>query len=564
MASKNEIRNLWILSVGLCFVTLFVYTVNISDPVNAPKFLLAGVISFVAFALLVLPKIRVIYLEFRIAFWISILMVFFMFLSSLKSMSPFSQNIYGVQGRNTGLLNHISLLLILLAMLGVRNSENFRIPFFGMIIAGACNVVYSLWVLAFGDFIPWSNPYKSLLGTLGNPNFISSFLGISTCGFYGYIFAKRTSVRNKVTTLLLLPVILFEIWKTNSIQGFAVVAIGSYLIFFMYLYVIVKKRVITIFYTGLGGLISILGVYGFANRGPLASILYQETLAFRWQYSLAGLNMGMKFPITGVGLDSYGDWYRQLRTAKSVVSPGVEVITNVAHNVYVDAFANGGAPLLLAYFTFSALALKSIFFILRTSTSLDPVFVGISVSWLAYQAQSLISISQIGLTVWGWALSGMLIAYPKRALITPVSSAPGLKKSLQNQEVESLLMPMTVVSATVLSLVLYAPPILADHKWTVAYSHRNADELLQSLEPSYFNPSNSFTYAQAIQLFENSNLNEQAHQLALRATRFNPINFDAWQMLYSIKNSTMTERAQALEMMIKLDPRNIELRKLKN
>jgi hypothetical protein len=82
------------------------------------------------------------------------------------------------------------------------------------------------------------------------------------------------------------------------------------------------------------------------------------------------------------------------------------------------------------------------------------------------------------------------------------------------------------------------------------------------MKGTYFSPSNSMKYLQAIQLFENSNRPEQAHQFALQAIKFNPRSFDAWQMLYKIKNSTGAERKLALQKMIHLDPRNVELRKL--
>ena len=43
----------------------------------------------------------------------------------------------------------------------------------------------------------------------------------------------------------------------------------------------------------------------------------------------------------------------------------------------------------------------------------DATFVALTVAWLGYQAQSVISINQIGLAIWGWVLSGALIAYER-------------------------------------------------------------------------------------------------------------------------------------------------------
>jgi O-antigen ligase len=562
MSIEHELRSVKYISGGLALITLFVYTSQISDPVNAPKFLLMGLTSFLAISLLLIPNAREVIGKFKPIFYTAGFMVFFMCVSVAKSQSPFSENIYGVQGRNTGFLNHIALLGILLAILGITNLKSLRILFSGLLIAGLGNIAYCLWVLIFGDFIGWNNPYKSLLGTLGNPNFASSFLAITTSGFIGYVFTQKNSVTQKIIYISLISIVVFEIVKTNSTQGLVVLLVGAYLTSLFYLHLKIKKKVYTLLWAICGFTLAIFGVAGLSNQGPLARILYQETLAFRWQYWSAGIKMGIKFPLTGVGMDSYGDWYRQLRTAKSVIEPGVNVVTNVSHNVYIDAFANGGIPLLISYLVFSGLAVKSILRILRNTHGLDPLFVGISVAWLSFQLQSLISINQIGISIWGWALTGMLIVYPSTINVYSHKEKTRFKNFSSRNGFVSILSPIFVTVASLLAFLLYSPPLLADHKWTVAYSHKNAEELVAAMKGAYFSPSNSMKYLQAIQLFENSNRPEQAHQFALQATKFNPRSFDAWQMLYKIENSTVAEKKLALQEMIYLDPRNVELRKL--
>ena len=562
MNSLREIRNAEYVSAGLALTTLLVYTSQVSDPVNAPKFLLMGFVSFTAIAVLLIPHLKKSWSEFKLIFITSGFMLFFMCLSVAKSQSPFMQNIYGVQGRNTGLLNNLALLGILLSMLGISSLRSFKVIFFGLLFAGLGNLLYCLWVLFFGDFIDWTNPYKSLLGTLGNPNFVSSFLAIAATGFLGYFLSYKISTKKILLGSSLFVIVLIEIYNTRSTQGLVVLLFGAYLVTFFYLKLELRRRLLTLGWGVIGLIASTFGLMGLVNMGPLASALYQETLAFRKEYWLAGINMGLKFPLTGVGMDAYGDWYRQLRTIKSVVTPGVNVITNVSHNIYIDAFANGGIPLLVSYLVFSGFALKSILSSLRSVEKLDPLLVGISVSWLCFQLQSLISINQIGISIWGWALTGMLIAYPRVKSSQLETSKLASKSPKRKVTTEYLLRPAIASIAGVLAFILYSPPVLADHKWTVAYSHKNADELMESLEEAYFSPSNSFKYAQAIQIFESSNLPEQAHKLALRATNFNPRSFDAWQMLYSVRNSSTSERELALKKMIELDPLNRSLKEL--
>jgi hypothetical protein len=55
---------------------------------------------------------------------------------------------------------------------------------------------------------------------------------------------------------------------------------------------------------------------------------------------------------------------------------------------------------------------------------------------------------------------------------------------------------------------------------------------------------------------ENSKLYVQAREYALIATKYNPDSFDSWSALHSVQNSTVEEKALALENMKRLDPRN--------
>jgi hypothetical protein len=48
----------------------------------------------------------------------------------------------------------------------------------------------------------------------------------------------------------------------------------------------------------------------------------------------------------------------------------------------------------------------------------------------------------------------------------------------------------------------------------------------------------------------------QAHDIALRAIKFNPDSFDSWKILYLLPNSTQAEKDLALKNMKRLDPHN--------
>jgi hypothetical protein len=273
--------------------------------------------------------------------------------------------------------------------------------------------------------------------------------------------------------------------------------------------------------------------------------------------------MGMDHPLTGVGMDSYGDWYRRARSeSAATVLPGPKTVTNASHNVVIDFFAFGGWPLLLSYLAMLALAAIAIIKVLRRTKSYNPTFVAMVAAWTCYEVQSLISINQIGLAVWGWLLTGALISYEVATRPTEATEsvqAPG--KSRNSVKASSgVISPQLVAGlGAVVGLLIAIPPVSADTKWRAAIDSRDVNKVLATLESGYLNPTDSARLVQAVSLFSNSNLLDQAHQVALKGIEHNPNYFDAWAQLYSLSNSTAEEKDLAMKNMKRLDPRNPEL-----
>jgi hypothetical protein len=173
--------------------------------------------------------------------------------------------------------------------------------------------------------------------------------------------------------------------------------------------------------------------------------------------------------------------------------------------------------------------------------------------------QSLISINQVGLALWGWILTGGLIAYEKATRIDESGAEPAprkITKPLQRQSAAVISPQLVAGLGVVVGLLMAVPPLSADTKWRAALDSKDANKVMAALEPGYLNPSDSQRYAQAVQLFASSNLMDQAREIALKATVFNPDYFDAWKIVYLLTNTTPEEKALALENMKRIDPRN--------
>ena len=542
-----------LLGLGAAFTTIFIVSGSVTDPVNAPKFLIIGILGSSVFATLWLPGMRTRLKGFQLAITFLTIFSAAALNSVLFSNSPITQNLYGSYGRNNGLLTYIFLVFIFLASLLLQDKANFEIIAKGLLLAGIINVIYCMWVIAFGDFIGWSNPYGNILGTLGNPNFIGSFLGIYFASAISFAMNKSISKRFRVLLLLTLPITIYEIYESHAIQGRVVAASGLTIIGFLY---IRSKfgRVMAIAYSVLalfGGSLSLMGAL---QIGPLTDLIYKTSVSLRGQYWLAGWNTGKSHPMTGVGMDAFGDWYRRSRDQHALDLPGVNTTVNAAHNVFMDMFAFGGWPLFAAYLAINVLALFSLIRVVIRVREFNGTFALILTAWFGYQLQSIISINQIGLAVWGWLLSGTAIAYEKttRNLNVDQSALPSKKNSKQIAPSARL----TIAAGGLCGLLIALPPLTSDAKWRSAQLARTDVAISATMVPSYFNPMNSMRYAENIISLEQAGLFELSHKYAIQSVNWNPESFELWRLAYFTKLSTESEKQMALLNMKRLDPLN--------
>ena len=548
-----------LILAGTPFVCLFVVLDSVTDPVNATKLAAAGGLGFALFFLFLAFAGKSNFLQFKYFLLASFLFLLASISASFNSNAPLAQNIYGAFGRNTGLVAYSLLSMVAIGALLLRSESSFNRIIWGLQFAGVVNVIYCAWVIVFGDFLSWNNPYGNILGLFGNPNFISAFLGIFITTLMAFSAAKNTSWKYRAVAIPLGAIAFYEVVDSHSIQGIVVTAGGIAIVGFFAIRAYLKNVLFTYGYLLAVGIVGVFAIFGTLQKGPL-SFVYKTSVSLRGEYWRAGLTMGMDHPLTGVGMDSYGDWYRRTRSeSAATVLPGPKVTTNASHNVVIDFFAYGGWPLLLAYLAILSLAAIAIVRVLLRTKSYNPTFVAMVAAWTCYQVQSLISINQIGLAIWGWLLTGALIAYEfatRPSASDEKAPAPGRARSKQSTS-SGVISPQLVAGiGVVVGLLIAVPPLSADTKWRTAISSNDANKVLASLESGYLSPTDSARYTQAVQLFASSNLMDQAREIALKAVEFNPDYFDAWAQLYSLSNSTDAEKAQALENMKRLDPRN--------
>ncbi len=549
------------LVIGVPLASAFLWASGTTDPVNVTKLFITGGVAAAAGVTAILFFWKRIWRRFSIF----VLALFFFLAAMINSLfrgqGPFLQNYYGAYGRQTGFLTFFLLTLLLISVLAIQERRFFSNILRGLIFVGILNILYCAWVLAFGDFLPWNNVYKSILGLFGNPDFISAFLGIYITVCISLVFETGSKLNYRIFLVGSSILAFYEIVKSHAIQGIVVTAGGLVVIGFFLIRSKAKSWALPSFYALSASALGFLAILGTLQTGPL-SFIYKRSVSLRGSYWQAGLGMGEKYPTAGVGFDGYGDFYRQTRPPAALIDlPGVQVVSNISHNVYIDFFAFGGWPLLAGYVVINIFVVVAILNYMRKNTKYDATFVGLTTAWLCYQVQSIISINQIGLAIWGWVFSGAILSYTALNVVhEPASTDKTPNKRMNNSRTQvrgSVVTPQLVAGISCLvGLILAFPPLGSDLKWKSALESRNLAQIESSLNDSYFNPVPSSRFVMAYQIFGNSKLPEFALKYARIITNSNPNYFEGWRALYLLPNSTEAEKKIAAANLRRLDPLN--------
>ncbi|MEY4291035.1 MAG: hypothetical protein RL130_977 [Actinomycetota bacterium] len=544
----------WFIFFGVPFTTLFLMTDTVSDPVNVTKLFAAGCVGGGVFAIALIYGLKEIWVSAKLLVIATVLFLIAGLNAVVNSNTPLTQNLYGVFGRQTGYITYILLIMSMLGATLLRLKKSFDLLVWALLISGAVNILYCAWAILFGDFIGWNNPYGNILGLFGNPNFIGAFLGMFITGSVAFAFSSHFAWKYRISFILLGIVALYEIKNSHAVQGLVVTGAGLAMIGFY----LVRSKTKGWALTG-GYLAGIAVIGGFAlagalQKGPLASIIYKTSVSLRGQYWAAGLRMGSENPLTGIGMDSYGNYYRSARSEyAATVLPGPKVISNAAHNVVIDIFSYGGFPLLISYLAILLIGIWAILRISHRNRAYDGTFVALATTWLAYQLQSIISINQIGLAIWGWVLVGALVSYEYST--RPKLESPDKGKSIKQKEL--VFSPQLVGGiGVVVGALIAVPPMAADMKYKSALKAQNVQQVEAALTPTYLTPQDSSRLAQAALLFESSKLPDLAYKYAKQGVAFSPDYFDAWRVLYSVSKASQQDRDEALKNMKRLDPLN--------
>ena len=532
------------------------------DPVNLPKLLVISLGGFTCLGLMLAQGKLLFNKGYRTVTIFCAAFAMDLVLVLLFAGNTFGQEFYGAQGRATGFVAYLALTGLFMAGVIAGSAKNLSRLAYSLLVTGFLSIAYGLVQAVGSDPIKWVNQYSPVIGFLGNPNFQSSFVAFSAVMAFALLLEKKRAIALRLALLAYLPVALYVIKESKSQQGFLVFAGGISIVVLIYIsnskISAITKPLLALSVVGAGFV-----VMGSLNKGPLAALLHKESVIYRGDYWRAGWNMTINHPIFGVGLDSYGDWYRRARTLEATVRRGPDVTSNSAHNVLLDLSSNGGFPLLFIYLVLIALVIRSAIRVLRRSTSFDGVFAGVLAVWAGYQAQSVISLNQLGLAVWGWTLSGLIIGWDIYSSNTVESEnlVPEKKKGKSAKSVDKqVLAPASVIAifvGLIIGLVMAVPPLAASINYKSA---RESGKVQILIDSAYKKPLEVTRMGEIAVILNDNKLVKESVKVITDAAKEFPDYYGIWAVMAQLPGVPAEQVAQAKAQMKRLDPLNPNLK----
>ena len=531
------------------------------DPINIPKLALLTFGSFASLAIVISQIRHFDWNKFTLLIILVVVFLMQLFFSFFLSGAGYTSQFYGWQGRSSGLLAYFDLVGLLVVSAIFSSNELIQKLTKSLLITGSISIFYGLIQYINLDPLKWVNSYSPVIGFLGNPNFQSSFVAFSAIVTFAFFIASGMSRLKRFLSLLYLLLAFITIIGTKALQGIVLLALGFILLLIIFLLKTQKRFAAQVLIAN-SFVIASCGVLGAINKGPLAGLLFKDSVSYRGDYWNAGWHMTISHPFFGIGIDNYGSWYRRARSLEATLRRGPDMVADASHNVLLDLSSGGGALLLLIYLVIQVLTLYSIVKVFMRKKEFDPYFNGIAVAWIAYQLQSIISINNLGLAIWGWIFSGCLIGFEINTRNSVGNTDGHIKRNLKNINFKPRTQsePIILVSiflAFLSSGVLTLPLVSSSAIFKSAIITADSKQIETALARFPETPQN---YLYAAHFFQVNSLNDEAINILKIATAKFPDYYDCWETLAKIPGISNKLETQAKAQMKRLDPLNPNLK----
>lgn len=537
---RNQLRFIGPTTAALSILAIAPYT--LMDSVNPIKFFLVITLAL-GFLVILLFNLKTIK-DFKnnLILWIALSFAFLSVIVVLNTQNALSQQLYGVVGRQTGLILHLALCGLLITGNLFASNKVLERTIRLFLITGGLSGLYGIIQILDLDPLTWSSNENWVAATLANPNFYSAFMGMFVCVMLPYLFSNSKPL---VKCLYLLGILLaiYVILKTSSQQGLILVFLGVVITLFFLIKSknLDKKWLMTYAFLALSGVVVL--ILDILQKVPWQPFLYKTSVSARGDYWRAGIALIEKYPLTGAGFDGLRDQYGLVREPVSLTRRD-QLDLDAAHNIFIDKGIAGGIPLLLLYILIILVVLTAIRRLVIDFKVYNPAMVAVISCWIAWLAQSMISIDNVGLASWGWYLSGLITG------LAIISKSPDVKLSKIGSRFEIKYTTRLYLVGMVIGALIAMPLVTREYRFVKSIERGDAQGL-QNAALQF--PQDVFRIGRAAEILKEYKIEKESIYLARQGVKNFPESYSAWAVLYTSPWATEQERAQAKGKLLELD-----------
>ncbi|MFA6305439.1 MAG: O-antigen ligase family protein [Candidatus Gracilibacteria bacterium] len=420
--------------------------------------------------------------------WIFLgLYIIFSILSAIFGISPHT-SIFGSYERQQGLLQLIGYVILFLITISAFSSDKDKktLPEFIEVISLVSFFIATLAVLQ--KFLPvltsiWDTDIlvdRTIIGTLGNPNFLASYL-VMTIPFFFFNFKNSKEKLIKLFWIFAIFISLTAIILSASRS--ALLGLSAGLLF----YGIIKNKkllIIPLIFT-----IIILFANIFAEKSFIKNTYFLERLTIK-EESLSSIKSRLNIwpgtieaikerPILGYGQENFEEVFLKYKPKELFKTERFLDTTDRAHNEILDTAISSGILGLISYLTFLtcliyiAVRAKSDF-LMAASTGIISLF-----------ACNMFSFSTTTNYVIWWVLAALIVVSSGKKLEIKIPISLG-----KFTKIISILVIFALAIITIYSMSI--KPLIADYYYDKAKNTAFADssESFAKFEKAvYFNPN---------------------------------------------------------------------------
>jgi O-antigen ligase len=494
-------------------------------------------------------------------------------------------SIFGNEQRRTGYIYYLGLTVI--ALIFARKSVGSLLQKSSILLLAFSNLAVTFYtILQFQglDFVSYQTYYSSPSSFLGNPNFVSGFIGFSCWShliFLSYSTHRVQRFFHYIFTALALSSNIYVLFLNKSLSGplaiissifCLTVTILVYKIAIRTKWIISKKNLASaLAFTILLPLVTSSFLAISKKLEGFVALLGSETRLVYWRVSI---RMFMDAPIFGKGPEAFASNFLHYRTKEDLSLIGRNQNVDSSHNLSLEILSIGGLTLFLSLILFFFLGIKgSIELLLNFDEIRNKSERQFNVNCIPFMliigfiSQSLVNVSNIAICAWGFALIAQGISHievrsktnysagkPRKVSVKIMSKIKRTVESFAESVVSKVLWKIILSVTIVISsfgLVGYSRMLINEWKFQEAVLARDGEQMIR-IAKSW--PENERIILGLGNSLDQSGFKFESLDILLHGSRVFPRNIDFWILISRNLVASPNQVKNANEKILEIDP----------